>query len=92
MKVGDAGLTFSFLAGKLQSSRRERGWSRTELAARIGRTADELSAIEGGVIQHELGTIYLICHELGLSFRELFAAPQADAVIIPFPHHRTHLQ
>ena len=90
MQVGEIGRRFYFLTNRLQASRCEKAWSRTELAARIGRTEAELSAIEGGKVQHELGTIYLICHELGLSFRELFEPPQAQAVVIPFPS-RTRL-
>ena len=91
MRVGDIEKKFAFLPNRLSSSRREKGWSRNELAARIGRTEDDISAIEGGEIKHELGTVFLICDELGLSFRDLFEINRDDSVVIPFPQ-RVHAQ
>ena len=85
MRVGDLEKKFSFLPNRLMASRRAKGWSRNELAARIGRTEDDISAIECGAIRHELGTIYLICDELGLSFRDMFELARDDSVVIPFP-------
>ncbi len=85
MRVGEIEKKFSFLANKLSASRREKGWSRIELARRIGRTEADISAIECGEIRHELGTVYLICDELGLSFRAMFQMAQTDSVVIPFP-------
>ncbi len=90
MRVGEIEKKFSFLPNKLSESRRQRGLSRTELAYRIGRTEEVVSAIECGEIRHELGTVFLICDELGLSFRELFQIAQEDSVVIPFPE-RTRL-
>ena len=91
MRVGDIEKKFSFLPNRLSATRREKGWSRNELAARIGRTEDDVSAIECGEIKHELGTVYLICDELGLSFRDLFEIVRDDSVVIPFPQ-RAHAQ
>ncbi|MEM7428419.1 MAG: helix-turn-helix transcriptional regulator [Pseudomonadota bacterium] len=85
MSVGDLEKKFSFLPNKLSASRREKGWSRIELAKRIGRTEEAVSAIECGEIRHELGTVYLICDELGLSFRDMFRMVAEEPVVIPFP-------
>ena len=84
MTEGDIQTRFNFIPNRLLTSRTQKGWSRQELAERIGRSEDDICAIESGKIKDELGTIYLICDELGLNFKEMFEQKPSNDVVIPF--------
>ena len=84
MTGGQIQKKFGFLSNRLREARRKQGWSRHELARRIGRAEDDIGEIESGRIKDELGTIYLICHELGLSFKEMFETQPESSVVVPF--------
>ncbi len=85
MATGDIEKRFAYLANTLHAKRVESGWSRAALAERIGRSEEDMRLIESGKIKDELGTIYLICDELGLNFKELFKTADRDNVVVPSP-------
>ena len=89
--MGDIEKDFSHLANALLAQRLKLGLTRQHLANRVGRTAEDIEAIESGRLKYELGTVFLICDELGLNFRELCdksQSEQADSKLIPFPEVR----
>lgn len=87
--MGDIEKNFSHLANVLLAKRLELGLTRQKLANRVGRTAEDIEAIESGRLKYELGTVFLICDELGLVFRDLFdTTAETDATVVPFPEVR----
>ena len=87
--MGDIEKNFSQLANKLLARRLELGLTRQKLANRVGRTAEDIEAIESGRLKYELGTVFLICDELDMVFRELFEqAVDTDTTVVPFPEVR----
>ncbi|MEM7427084.1 MAG: helix-turn-helix transcriptional regulator [Pseudomonadota bacterium] len=88
--MGDMQKKFGHLSNVLRARRLELGVSRRQLANRVGRTEEDIQSIESGQLRYELGTVFLICDELELVFKDLFReAEQTDATVVPFPEARS---
>ena len=59
------------LGGAIKRARKDKGWSQTELAYRIGMEKSNLSVIENGKSNPQILTIVKICSALGLSLDKL---------------------
>ncbi len=84
--VGDIEKDFSHLANTLRARRLVLGLSRKKLADRVGRSDEDIENIESGQLKYEMGTVFLLCDELGLVFKDLFRKrDQKDRKVVPFP-------
>ncbi|WOC11877.1 helix-turn-helix domain-containing protein [Gordonia sp. MP11Mi] len=61
----------SWIGRRVAQHRKDRGWTLTEVADKVGLSSTQLSRIESGTRQSSIGTLIEIAHAFGVSLSQL---------------------